>query len=383
MQLYYQTNSSKLLEPSIEAPNNSDWKHIDVIDTFKKTENHPFENYKILDANVYHDGHHHSFIYGTISFDTYYYYGFVITFNTITDAQPSITFFTPEFLSYKSNTLQNFKNEFDSISNDYNYETNYNFEDLSLFLARNFQPLAQTITSDGNPDKQIYFSFATLNLKDGYIENDGGSYDLSNFIDNSNLARYMISVDTTQTIDYLLSDYEPTASIEIDDSDFLNFIFDTSSINAIDLWENVYDKDETLLFENFVRSIHSTDSSFEVLLASSYYNQSSSHMGLAHKSILIENDTVSTDTSYTIFEDGKFLDNDSQEKDYKALWHNDMKSHLGGYDSLYETVFKNNGMQSVQFHCAHNHQGLLRSYYIIRNGSKSLLIGFNEKRYRK
>lgn len=380
LRLYYQASASELLEPSVEVSNDYNWNYIDVIEEFKKSENHPFTKYKILDANVYHDGHHHSFIYGTVSFDTYYYYGFVVTFNNITDTKPSITFFTPEFLSYRSDTIQTLYEGFQDLP--FGKITNYDLEDISIFHARNFQPVSQDVERDGTPKKQIYFSFSTLNVgeNDVYIGSRSDSYDLSRIVGNTYAARYLVSVDTTKKVDYLFSGYDPAAvHFSFNSYGYLSFEFDTSNIPAADLWTKVYDKDETLIFDSFVRSIQSTGNSLEVILASSYYNENSYEMGLVHKFISIQDNSATVDTAHTLFEDGHFLDKNKVNQDYKTLWHGDMKSHLGGYESLYEAVFKNNGMQSVQFHCTHNHQGLLRSYYIIRNGSDSLLIGFNEK----
>lgn len=380
LRLYYQTNESELLEPSVEASDYYDWNYIDVVDEFKNSESLPFKYYNILDANAYKDGHHNSFIYGTLSFDSYYYYGFVVNFNEITDKKPSITFFTPEFLSYKSDTIQTLKNLFTDIS--YEYETNYTLADFSIFSAKSFQPLAQDVSSDGRSLKNIYFTFSTMDVRnnDVFIQNNYGSYDLSDLIDNNYVAKYLVHVDTTKRIDYLLSGYEPVnVDLFVDSYDYLSFVFDNSSIPAVDLWEKLYDRNETLIFDNFVRSIKKIGTSFEVILASAYYNESYAQMGLVHKSISIQARAASVYTSHTLFEDGKYLDIRNHETGYKELWHEEMKSHLGGYESLYETVFKNYGIQSVQFHCTQNHQGLLRSYYIITNGADSLLIGFNEK----
>ena len=380
LRLYYQAMSAPLMEPGVEPVDASGWDYIDVISEFQSAESHSFSNYQVLDANVYHDGHHNSFIYGTLSFDKYYYYGFVITFNEITDEKPSLTFFTPEFLSFKSDTIQTLKDGFDEVTNE--NETNYDLEDLTLFSARSFQPFVQNMQSDDTPDKLIYFSFATLNVgnNDVYLESDGGMYDLSELTDNTHLARYMLPVDTTKTVDYLLSGYRPAnVKFSVDDYGFLSFVFDNSSISCLDLWADVYDKNDALAFNNFIRSIQDTGSSLEVIQASPYYDQDAAEMGLVHKSISISNSSATVETAYTLFEDGVYVDENNLSQNYKSLWHDDMKSHLGGYNSIYDTVFKNNGMQSVQFHCTHNHQGLLRCYFIIKNNSKSMLLGFNEK----
>lgn len=393
LQLFYQQDKHNILEPGVELKQDTTWESIDLIVEFKNNETHNFNKYKILEVDTYHDGHHHSFIYGTISFENndsegyLYNYGFVVTFNNITDIKPSITFFAPNFMSVNdAETISGLIESYtDSIKYHYTADP---LEKLAIFSQNRFIPFSQSLNANGKIDTDIYFTFTSFNIAHRHIisKHEDGKYHFSfdelHNLDSTHINRYMIKVDTTCKIDYLLKDFKPKISFTINtEYHKLDFTFNTTSISVADLWQSVYNLQENQL-DTFVRSIKNDGTNLEIITASSYYDTTSFKLGVLHRYNTINLDTksVSSSSSVTSFEDGT-----DKTKDYKSLWFDTMKSHLQNSDgtdpdSMYECVYNNNGMQSVDFHCTHNQQGVLRSYFIIRSASGgSYLIGFNEK----
>lgn len=93
LRLYYQTMANALLEPGVAFEKSADWEFIDLLKEFREAESHNFEQYEVVEVASYHDGHHHSFIYGTLRFDSFYSYGFVVSFGAHNDIKPAVTFF--------------------------------------------------------------------------------------------------------------------------------------------------------------------------------------------------------------------------------------------------------------------------------------------------
>lgn len=384
--LYYQAQSSELLQPSVELLQNPGWDSIDILEEFKNTQEYPFENYCVIEAKSYHDGEHHSFIYGTVRFDKFYTYGFVITFNNASDTKPSVTFFAPEFMSCESEFMQEIFDGYKSIEdNGYSADS---LENLAIFSENTFKPFVQIVDTNGSPQYEVYFSFVSFNITDssgnGYLQADNYNFYFDDFSSLSEpfIKRYLIKVDTSKKLEYVLAGYKPEVSFTTNDSDqSLEFVFDTSSIETVDLWDSFYNRQVNQLESTFARFIKMNNETLEATFASSYYDETKFEMGISHKyvEVDIKSKKISVHTANTPFENGSH-----QSQNYKNLWFDDMRAHLNSVDSLYECAFHNQGMQSVDFHSTHNHQGLLRSYFIIRHVNSdytvnSYLIGFNEK----
>ena len=394
LRLYYQTGSSPVLQPGVKSPENNSWSQIDIIDLFNQHETeHPFINHSVVEVNAYNDGSNHNFIYGTIQFDDFYNYGFIATFNNITDTQPSVTFFAPEFLSFKSDMINALNNNFTQAMDDAWLESDTTFSDFSIFANQRFIPLTQMKDTEDNTQSQVLFSFLCFDTstdKDhGMVDVDGDEVDLDHFADTDSSInkRYLIAVDTSNGgVTYPLSSYSISPSITIDEDTF-TLVFDTSTIPTMDIWKNIYNPEadqqsqsEVQFNHTFIRSIENDGSILHILMATSFYD--TYDLGVTHKSVKINYDVSgSTMGNFSLNElhsvDSKFDTTLNDSKGYKELWFNDMKSD-DNYATLAEYVYHNNGV--YDFYCTHTHQGLLRSYYIVHiNDSQSFLIGFNEQ----
>lgn len=388
--LYYQTNSSEILQPGVKGFENNTWDFLDVMETFKAHEDHVFSNYHIQDINTYQDGHNHSFIYGTIKFDNYYNYGFVVTFNSITDSAPTVTFFTPKFLSVNSNVVSDLVEDF----NNAELESSDTIADFSIFADQKFIPVSQVVDVNGKTDSNILFSFVCFDSASDpeYSEaySSGGEFDLDHFcnIDSSIIKRYVVAVESLGGVQYLLDAYTTNTEISVD-SDTFTLDFDTNKIPAFDIWKSVYKLDDTKnslanvqLRHSFIRSIINNGSSLELLLATSLYDEE--NFGIVQKSIKIDYtslDALSLDTENLYSSKSIFDEALHDGKDYKELWFNTMKGSNNSYQSLSDCVYADN--RYYDFYCTHNHQGLLRSYFIIRvkhddGSSHSFLFNFEE-----
>ena len=394
LRLYYQTGSSPVLQPGVKSPEDNSWSQIDIIDLFNQQETeHPFINHSVVEVNAYNDGSNHNFIYGTIQFDDFYNYGFIATFNNITDTQPSVTFFVPEFLSFKSDMISTLNDNFTNAMDDAWLESDTTFSDFSIFANQRFIPLTQVKDTDDNTQSQVLFSFLCFDTstdKDhGMVDVDGDEVDLDHFADTDSSInkRYLIAVDTSNGgVTYPLSSYSISPSITIDEDTF-TLVFDTGTIPTMDIWKNIYNPEadqqsqsEVQFNHTFIRSIENDGSTLHILMATSFYD--TYDLGVTHKSVKINYDVSgSTMVNFTLNElhsvDSKFDTTLHDSKGYKELWFNDMKAD-DNYATLAEYVYHNNGV--YDFYCTHTHQGLLRSYYIVHiNDSQSFLIGFNEQ----
>lgn len=383
LRLYYQTGSSALLEPGVEVSNSFSWKHIDLMKHFKSNETHLFSSYKIVEADTYHDGANQNFIYGTIRFDSLYNYGFIVTFSTISDDEPSVTFFAPEFLSYKADTIQSLVDGFESVV-PYTHDS---LKSFAIFAKNTFRPLAQMVDAEGVTVPQVIFSFVSFDIAsgstDGRVHPSGNFFDLSRFfeLDKNFIKRYLLTVETSQGgVSYGLGGYKPTASITAD-ADTFTLVFDTASIPSVDVWHDVYSQNSYQLADTFVRSLKHDGNSLNILMATSFYNQKD--LGVSQKNLELNIDSAGILSNLTLQTADTFFDASMHEgQGYKELWFEEMKGHLNNYDTLADCVLHDNDI--LDFYCTHNHQGLLRSYYIVRyvNSDKSVnsfLIGFNEQ----
>ncbi len=388
LRLYYQTEFSQLLLPDENFVSNSNWdNYIDLIKEFKTQESTAsFKSYKIVEINTYTSGDNHSFIYGTIRFDSFYNYGFVISYDDFTqidetNVRPAITFFTPQFMSYNSNGIPKLINDYNNNSSSINSP----LSDIIIFSNANFTPLAQLVDEEGKLQSKFIFSFYCLSALDETVSNNSG-YDLSKFtnLNSDFIKRYPMIVEhnalDSSSILYTLDDYNSFGKIEIN-SNQLHFSFSVykgQEFLDTDIWENIYNKQTNKVDHMFVRSIKSSGTNYEILTSSSHYDESNEEFGLSHQTININSEIAvsSIDSNNILFDDMS-----SDDGKYKDLWFN---SILSGYSSLYDCVYKKGGIGTIDFHATHNHQGLLRSYLLIRYGdenqeTKSILLGCNEK----
>ncbi len=393
LRLYYQAGSSPLLMPGAAPEPNDTWLYIDLFERFDRYESHTFSKRAVLEVNAYHDGSSHGFVYGTIQFDSLYNYGFIATFNSITDTEPAVTFFAPEFLSVKSETIRKLNENFDSAMEDAGVTSDSTFTDFSLFSNQKFIPFSQLKNTVGNTQSQVLFSFLCFDSasdpEGSEADVDGDEVDLDHFCntDSSLNKRYLVSVDTyAGGVVYPLAGYGITPSITVDDDTFI-LDFDTSAIPTIDIWKSVYNPQgdrngqATVQFENtFVRSIQNDGSRLHIILATSFYD--GNDIGVTHKSVKIDYDpSGGILQNFTLGElsgvDSTFETALHGDKGYKELWFDEMKAD-GTYAKLADYVHHNNGV--FDFYCTHTHQGLLRSYYVIHiTDGHSFLIGFDEQ----
>ena len=384
LRLYYQTDSNALLEPGVEPTLSFNWKHIDLMTRFKADETHAFSSYEVVEADAYHDGANQKFIYGTIRFDSLYSYGFIVAFNAFSDTEPSVTFFAPEFLSHKADTVQNLVDGFASAV-PYTHDS---LESFAIFAKQTFRPLTQMVDTEGKTASQVIFSFVSYDIAAGStysrVHPQGIYFNLDRFfaLDKDFIKRYIMTVETSQGgVVYGLGGYKPSASITAD-ADTFTLVFDTASIPSVDIWHDVYSQNRYQLEHTFVRSLKRDANGLNILMATSFYDQTD--LGVSQKSIELDIDQTSgalsnltVHTADTLFEASTH-----EGQGYQALWFDEMKGHLYA-DTLADCVLHDNGI--LDFYCTHNHQGLLRSYYIVRyvhptDGSvNSFLIGYNEQ----
>lgn len=413
LMLYFQQSSSELLAPGVESPTNLEWDApIDLIAEFKNhiatdSEISFSETCNIVDVDSYNDGHNHNFLYGTIRFDDYYNYGFVVTFNSIDDLKPTVTFFTPKFLSKKSNSISSLVNSFsadDMITS---------IKSFALFSKQLFKPFAQVIDENKAGTKQVLFSFLTFDVTNATATSDDDSeYDLRLFesVDNnSNVKRYLISVETSvDQVTHLLPDYElkstPSVTVTSDPSVILSF--DTSNFGGHDIWSEVYDRDSQVMSGAFIRFIKNDGtSSLKIQLVTPHVTGGdNAELGVSHKNISFSYAKASDGSMYKNFkvsevstlktsvEDAYCNPNPTDTTNpheapnsgdnYKKLWFTDMMSSSGNSD--YSTLGDVANF-SYQFFCSHNHQGQLRSYFVVTlNHDKTkplnnLLVAFHEQ----
>ncbi|WP_321314826.1 hypothetical protein [Halarcobacter sp.] len=386
LRLYYRTEFAKLLLPDENFISTTNWdNYIDLIKEFKNQEpTASFNSYKIAEINTYTSGDNHSFIYGTIRFDNYYNYGFVISYDDftqidVTNVRPAITFFSAQFMSYNSEGISNLIKDY----NDNSASIVTPLSDILIFSKANFTPLAQLVDDEGNLQSKFIFSFYCLSAMDETVSNTSG-YDLLKFsnINSDFVKRYPMLVEhkdvASSSVVYTLDDYDSFGKIEIA-SNQLHFSFSVYKEHefiSTDIWESIYNKQTNKVDHMFVRSIKSNGSNYEVLTSSTHYSESNMEFGLSHHTIEIDlNTKISVNNVYS--NNILFEDMSSDDGKYKDLWFNNI---LSGYSSLYDCVHKKGGIGTIDFHATHNHQGLLRNYLLIRySDEKSILLGCNEK----
>lgn len=388
LKLFYQLGSTSILLPGIEPNDSFQWKEIDLLKVFIQNNTHSFDSYRITEIDTYNDGNHNSFIFGTINFDSYYNYGFIVTCNQIDQNEPTIVFFAPEFLSVQSNTISALKHDFENA----NLTSTFQLSDFAIFKNQIFRPLAQILDPQGIATSKVIFSFVCYDTSASPTQSTeeavGGSYLFNTFVKNnvtdvytkSFFKRYLMSVDTaSNSVQYGFGGYKPTASIQADDSAF-KMDFDTASLPSVDVWKEIYDRNTYELNNSFTRSLLNNSEELEIITAAPYYDQV--NIGVVHKSVKLSfNSDAFTDIS-VLKSNAYFDDSTYEDNTYKELWFDDMKEHLNGCNSLTECTLNNNNI--IEFYCAQNHQGLLRSYFIFRainddDSVNSFLVSFNEQ----
>lgn len=385
--LYYQTNNHALLAPGVDFVDGGSWNQMDIISVFKQNETAlSFSKYKVVEVQKYQDGSNNSFIYGTLQFDSYYNYGFVAAFNNIDDTQPTVTFFAPHYLSKKYNPLNKLISDFKGA----NIVADTDLKSFAVFLKQRFRPLAQTVDANGNHTPNVLFSFFSFDITQNtptgtaYADNSG-NFVLKNFAatDTDIVKQYIISIATNGSarVVYPFSGYTPSISLSTDGMTYLSIVFSTSSsLPVFDIWNGLYERNAYQSTNSFTRFVQSSGANTTLLLATSYYDGAS--LGVTHKSITIAPNKDGFALVGGINKVNTLFENTSLNgKGYQELWFDDMKSHLNSYKTLAECVRQYSGI--LDFHCTHNAQGLLRSYYIVRyqNSDKSInsfLIGYNE-----
>lgn len=400
--LFYQAGSSPLLMPGVQAIENWEWQSLDIIEEFIEAEDAlEYENYTVVDIGSYEDGSNHNFIYGTLRFDDFYNYGFTITFASITDSKPTITFFAPYFLSHKSSTIEKLNANFNRAFSDSYVDVidGTSLKDFSLFGNQKFIPFAQMTNSDGTIGTNVLFSFICFDTttdisSNGTADIIDDELDLSHFctVGSTIIKRYLISVDTSGGIAYPMGTYEPPEpSVELD-NDYFTLTFDTSAIPTLDIWSTLYDPEQThysdanpLLKNSYVRSTKTDDTSIEIILAHSFFD--GKDLGVTHHALTLKHKALENfSLEHTdIFSNTSTMDEakDAENNDYKNLWFGDMVGSSNSYQSIAECINADNGY--YDFYCTHNRQGLLRSYFIVNVNSSdtqkfshSFLLNFNE-----
>ncbi|MEA2112208.1 MAG: hypothetical protein U9P71_09210 [Campylobacterota bacterium] len=403
LKLYYQVGSSDLLEAGTPIVESTQWQSLDIIKYFRDSESaFSFENFTLLDIGSYEDGSNHNFLYGTIQFDDFYNYGFVATFSSITDSEPTLTFFTPKFLSHQGSAIEKLKDSFESAFQNSNIEPMDGdlLSDFSLFAFQKFIPFVQVVNSDGVTSSHILFSFVGFDTSsDGYyqgeVDVDGDEVDISHFCTTSSsiTKRYLIAVDSAQGgVNYLMQSYDTTPSIELDD-DYFTLHFDTSDIPTIDIWQKIHDPDgkdyskATVRLKNsYIRSIETSGSGMEIIQASSYFDGKS--LGVIHHGFTLTHESMEnfellgSDIYSHICKTEETFDEEGDS--YNSLWFDEMVGSSNSYNTLAQCINSDNGY--YDFYCTHNRQGLLRSYFIVninnsstKEYSHNFLLNYNEQ----
>lgn len=384
--LYHQLFSSELLLPSVEDNITLKWSSMDLLSIFKEKETHAFNTIEVIDVNNYSDGAFHAFIYGTIRCDAYYNYGFVVTCNSINDTTPTVTFFAPEYLSIKSSTVSELDASFTGISSF------FTLKDFSLFSKQYFMPFTQMVDDNSKPIPEILFSFVSYDMQNATDEKLGNFFLFDDFVGSSSnrydtqsfFKRYLLHVDTsTDAVIYPLSGYTPKkASISVNSTTF-SMTLDVSDIPSVEIYQSLFNQNSSALEHAYVRSMASTDISLDVILATSFYD--GNDLGISHINAEVDYDaTTHRLTSLNSHHsNSSFNESHYNTDDYYSLWYNDMKVHMNNSESLGACVVEDSS-EMFDFHTTQNHQGLLRSYFVVKcrnndNTISSVLVGMNEK----
>ena len=384
--LYYQQSQSVLLNAGVLLPENDAWESFDVIEEFKKYEQEfDFQTYSIIDIGSYEDGGNNNFIYGTLACDELYYYGFMIDFTGVNDTKPTIRFFTPQFLSKKSDTIATLQKDFDNLDID---TQGVELKDFALFSGQLFQPFVKLKES-------VLFTFlaydTSIDPNGGSVySSDGYTYDFTHFLDDASdmIKHYLVDVPTKDTgISYLLPQYDLQASLTVNESEFsCTLAFNTSQIPTVDLWSvykasGVTPQMATLQFEHsFVRFVKEESSSLHILFTTSVLT--ADNIGVEHKSLKLDFTTDSNGykEKFVLIESlgaQSFMDQSSfDDHDYKSLWFEDMKNS-SEYVTIADCV--NGDLGYYEFYATHNRQGVLKTYFTVKVGESRFLLNFNEQ----
>jgi hypothetical protein len=378
IRVYYQSNASKLLEPSVEYEEDTSWEYLNIIDHFNYAESYSFTSYSIVDLDNYSDGVGNRFIYGTIRFDDLYSYGFVIAYASLGATKPRVSFFAPKFLSVHASTISDMQSTFNSLGID---TDGVLLKDFTIFQHQKFLPFSSLVTTQGSLSDSVLFSFESFDVENMQIHKINEKYNLNLLTEtyNSTIKRYMISVDITGGgVTYLLDTYENRPSMYVA-NDILHFTFNTSDIQLGDIYRDIYKSDdigyEVALLEmqtSYIRGVVNNTDEYHIILASSYFD--SMGMGIAQKSIKL--DSVTYRVNQLLKSKVSFDDTFYEEHSYKTLWFNDTVDSLVS-KSLHESVVKNGG--KYDFYATQNQQGILKGYFVIKIQENDFLLNFNEQ----
>jgi len=410
LRLYYQLSNHALLEPGVQLENFTQWKHIDLMEYFETNETHEFTTAKVLDIDTFNDGRNHSFIYGTIQFDTFYNYGFVINSINIDDTIPVITFFAPNFLSIHGDTLDSLQQQYiavDTAMKNADF-TSITLSDWAIFSQQRFIPLTQITNEQDEPSNHIIFIFQTLytNKTTGTIIDIEGGYANSDVLNpfvtlsSTVTSPFLIGVNTKNGgVLYLRKDYNPSITITAQDNNFAVNLSRTGYYygSGVDLHYNYSIAAQPqrlnrfdLYKSSFIRSVKTITKSYSS--GEKYYTVEialiTPHHVLYDLSVIqnsfsieydITDDEVNQMISYNNGIDKKSLDKVTlNDQNYVDLWFDKLKGKDNTTRDLSDAIYDFN-QGKFDFFCRQNHQGLLRSYFIVKvNKNISYLITYNE-----
>lgn len=377
LRLYYQCGGSALQQPGVApSADGFDWAYIDLLDVLKQGESHAFGNFSIIEVDTYHDGSHHSFIYGTLRFDDLYNYGFVVTFNAVTDTAPTVTFFAPEFLSVTGETID----EINSMLSDYigsEFEAKPDTsKGFGVFADQTFKPLTQMIDAEGAAIPELLFSFVNYDFKSYDPESSSEftwpskAYEENNYMVKRNVFALDVS---TGGIVYTMQGIKPVCYAS---SWELNFYFEQT---LLDIWESIYEKNYTMLEQVYIRSALQVDGGINILLAGIKDftpKNSFDDLAVVQKSVTL---TYEGSISYATDDVKEALtamnepsvDQDGQTMHYSELWFSALFSNVMGYDADNATMWDliresaSRFQSPIKFYFTQNHQGILKCYFVL------------------
>lgn len=407
--LGYQFGKNALVQSNEPVDELSPWQTMDLMEYFAEHEHFEFSSVRVLDIDTFHDGMNHSFIYGTLLFDDLYSYGFVITSNEITDTAPEVSFFTAHFLSMRSNAISTFANDYESVIQAFSAQGGEvtPLTEFSIFSGQRYIPFVHLVDENNRTGREIVFTYKaydTTHLSAVINNND----DINKiFIPEKStvLKRYFIAVNAASAgVQYLLEDIDIAPEI-VKSGDGFEVKFDTQKsvlqYDAANWGYNIgpiiftRDIDKTLK-STFVRSVKQyTENNqtfyhvINVIPVTLPIPSINEDLGLLLNSVIVKPwmvDGVTLDVAANKI-DYSIVDGSStsfNNKSYQETWFNKMapqNSRKYGYSSLESAVSINGG--EYDFFCTQNHQGLLRSYFIITfknddDSSYRYLISFNE-----
>lgn len=376
LRVYYQSSSSKVLEPGAVFQEDQNWVSLDILEHFNYAESYNFSSYAIVDLDNYSDAIGNRFIYGTLRFDNLYNYGFVVAFTSLSASKPKVSFFTPKFLSVHGSEISDLQTSFDTLGIDTN---GFLFQDLSIFKEQKFLPFSSLVATDDTLSNSVIFSFECFDVQNKEVIKKDETYDLTQLseIYNSMMKRYMLRVDISGGgVVYLLETYENTPSFSLV-NDILHFSFDTSDLSLPDLYRDIYKSDDigygvalSEIQSSYVRGVVNNGLQYHIILASGYYDPYS--MGIAQKSIKLDIETL--EVNELLKAKASFDETIYDVHSYKSLWFDEV---VDNSNSILESVVNNGGKYDC--YITQNQQGVLKGYFLLKLDESNFLLNFNEQ----